>query len=440
MSMDRRAEAKAKIQKLEELLKQKTDLVSKDINPDTYLRYIPKKITYNTDGTIGGCQWSPEYVTHPSTTFIYAIIISEFEKTEEYQNTLVQLSDLFYLERERIQHLLNSFLMDAYGEKHRGDVDTLINDLENKPSFWHITARLYGVFPEAQEMIISEGVVLRKVSKEDLTYEVPPFSFGFNRTVSLFPHSILEISFTSPNPAPVQQKVEKLTLVLSLFNGTCASFETYTMKPDSYGQFGGTLSKSTIPSQEPKRLIKESELTDLTAFVSYFEPRIPEGAIFGEPLDPLEIAIKRYLESIRENLPIEEKLTRAVMGLEALFLENETELRFRLALRVAQLLGYLNEDSLIVYNTVSEAYDFRSSHVHGSVLSPDQKGKANEVLKHLWRYLRKAILIWIVEDVSSEKKKRALLKQIDGALINDTQRHGFKLKIEAEKTFLKGAI
>jgi hypothetical protein len=212
------------------------------------------------------------------------------------------------------------------------------------------------------------------------------------------------------------------------------------MKTKSYTPYGGTISRSTFLSREPKVIIKNSERDYLSTFIQYFEPRIPDAVIFGEPLDPLEISIKRYLESIRENLPIEEKLTRAVMGLEALFLENETELRFRLSLRVAQLLGYLNEDPPTVYAVVSEAYDYRSSHVHGSVLSSDKKLKANEALKNIWRYLRKAILIWLIEDVSSEAKKRVFIKQIDGALIDDTQRQTFKMKIEADRSYLKSAI
>ena len=438
MSTDRRQEARLAIVKLAEILmKQIGPIWNKPVRGELYVRHKPEKITYGEEGIITGCQWTSEYITRPSTFHLGVWKISEFEKTQDYQDILTKLSDIFKLRKESIRQMLSSFLENAISGGMRGNIDLLIDDLEGKPPSWHVTAKMYGVIPESQEIQLSEGVKLRRVKDEDLTFEVPAFRLVGREDILSTPHSILEISLLSSNPNDVQKKIEKVTILLSLFKETCASYERYSMKAESFGQFGGTLSRGRPLSHDPKVVIRNSELDHLSKFIRYFEPRIPDAVIFGEPLDPLEVSLKRYLESIRENLHIEEKLTRAVMGLESLFLENETELRFRLAVRVAQLLGCMNEDSSTVYATVSEAYDYRSSHVHGSVLTADKKLKAKEVLDKIWRYLRKAILLWLVEDVSSEAKKRLFLKQLDKALIDDSQRQNLKSRIEAEKTKLK---
>jgi hypothetical protein len=440
MSSDRR-EARLAVEKLTEILRaQIAPKRNELISMDGYVKKAPEKMTFNEDGTFTGGQWRTEYVTRPSSILFHVKVMPEFEKTKDYQDTLTKLSDFFQQRKEFIQDILSSYLANAVSNGIKDDIEVLMDDLENKPPSWQVTARMYGITPESKEIKLSEGVKLRRVNEEDLIFEEPIFGLRVGRNLLSIPHSILEISLTTSNPNDVQKKVEKLTILLSLFRETCASYESYSMKTKSYTPYEGTISRNTFLSREPKVIIKNSERDYLSTFIQYFEPRIPDAVIFGEPLDPLEISIKRYLESIRENLPIEEKLTRAVMGLEALFLENETELRFRLSLRVAQLLGYLNEDSPAVYAVVSEAYDYRSSHVHGSVLSSDKKLKANEALKNIWRYLRKAILIWLIEDVSSEAKKRVFIKQIDGALIDDTQRQTFKMKIEADRSYLKSAI
>jgi hypothetical protein len=255
-----------------------------------------------------------------------------------------------------------------------------------------------------------------------------------------FPDSVMEVMISSPYPAIVQKKVERLCVLLSLFKDSCAHYQTYQMRPRSYFQFGGTLSRNVPMAGEPRAVVHDNESSDLASFVQQFEPKIPDAVLWGKILDPLEIGLKRYLDSVRENSPIEERLTHAVMGLEALFLEQETELRFRLALRTAQVLKYLGDNPQEVFDTVYEAYGYRSAHVHGSILSDKEAAEVQGVLKKIWRYLRKSLLFWLAEGIASDSKKKQLLKDIDSSLIDDVKRQNLKERIETAKLMMKGAL
>lgn len=439
MYANRRSGAEFSVKELVDNLRSRIDPIKKELDHvDQYVRYVPK-INYNEDGTISGYSFNMEFVTHTSITQLYVKILPEFEETIEYKHTLSLLSEI-YGKPDRIPYLLSSFLLNEVSNGMKGNLELFLDDLEDKPASFHVTARMIGIVPEGTELTLSDGVKLRRVREEDLTYEVPVYGLGYERNFLSPPDSILEVSLNTQYVNEVQNKIERLAILFSLYRETCANYERYSIQTKSYGQMGGTISKNVQSSIEPKITIKKSDLVSFTAFINYFEPRIPEALIQGKPLDPLDISIKRYLESIRESLGIEEKITRAVMGLEALFLENESELKFRLALRTSLLLGYLNEDPTKVFEKVSEAYDYRSSHVHGSVLSPEKQLRAKEVLDHVWRCLRKTILLWIVEDISSVAKKRQFLKQIDSALISENARQILKSKIDSRKTTLQGAI
>jgi hypothetical protein len=440
MSSGRRNEAESAIKKLNNNFKKTLRKYENKLpQREKYVKYTPR-INYNEDGTVKGYSFNPEIIERTAPVFLHAIIEPDFEQTTDYNKTLTLLSEIYKEPKEHIQSLLSAFLTNEVNGGIHGDLGQLLDDLEGKPALFHVTALMKGIVPEEQELDLADGVKLRRVREEDLIYEVQPYSLQYDRHFSSFPHSVLEIGYKTQYEREIQEKIERLIILFSLYRETPAYYERYSIRTKSYGKMGGTISRTVPYAGEPKIIIKKSDVDCLKAFIDYFEPRIPSALIFGQPMDPLEVAIKRYLESLRENVGVEEKLTRAVMGLEALFLENESELKFRLGLRTAQLTGYLNEDPSTVYKIVSEAYEYRSSHVHGSVLSSDKQVKAREVLAHVWRYLRKAILIWIVEDISSEAKKRLFLKRIDESLIDENSRLSFKSEIQSKRSVLSGAI
>ena len=193
------------------------------------------------------------------------------------------------------------------------------------------------------------------------------------------------------------------------------------MNPRSFTQFGGTLSKNRQFSNEPLVILRKEDEKDLADFFELMSERIPRAVLNNQPIDPIEMGLQRYLDSLRSQTTPEEKLTYAIMGLEALLLENEDELRFRLSSRLAKLLGFLNEKPDSVFVDSNQSYSLRSTHVHGSPLTSEDRIRCQDGVRKMWRYLRKTILFFILNDITSDGKKRNFLKQLDVALIDDTK-------------------
>jgi hypothetical protein len=441
MSEQKRVEARRIITQLVMSAKQGVGPIEGKQTTETRIKYSPSGVTKSEDGRITGCQWSAEYFQKPSWIQLSMWLTRQFVNTSEFQEAVASLSKMYGMKLEQLLQPLTSFLTDAIIERSRnGNMEILLNDLEEKPCDWKTTVRVAGIFPDTS-IRVADGVMLRRFDESDLAHEVvagdPSYQID---ELTQIADSIMEISMSAQYATPVQRRVERLLVILSLFKESCAHYQTYEMRPKSYLHFGGRLRRNVPMAGEPRAVIPDSESSNLANFVKQFEPKIPDAVLWGKILDPLEIALKRYLDSVRENLAIEERLTHAVMGLEALFLEQETELRFRLALRTAQLLKHLDENSREVFDTVYEAYGYRSAHVHGSVLSDNEAIRVQEAMKKIWRYLRKSLLFWLAEAIASDTKKKQLLKDIDSSFIDDTKRENLKARIEKAKQIMKGAL
>lgn len=442
MSEQKRVEAQRTIEQLVTSAKEKVEPIKyKLMTTETWIRHFPLSVTRNEEGSITGYETATEAEERPSWRRLSTWLREEFAKTPEFQDALGKLSQAYGMKSEQLVDPLTSFLAHMIMEKDRnGNMAILLNDLEGKPCEWKVTAQLVGVHTETS-IVIAEGVILRRVEDSDLSFEELAGLTAAREDLMRFPESILDITIMEPYPIAVQRKVERLCILLSLFKESSAYYESYTGRAKSFSRFGlGTSRRIVRPSTTPRAIIDASESTDLAKFIQFFEPRIPAAIPYGRIVDPLEIAMKRYLESVRESKVIEERLTTAVMGLEALFLEQENELRFRLALRTAQILKHLGENAQEVYDTVSKAYGYRSSHVHGSILSEEDAMGIQEVTNRIWRYLRKSLLFWVAEGVASESKKKQLLKDIDSSLVDDNKRENLKGRIEAAKLTMKGAV
>ncbi len=442
MSEQTRFDAQKVLENLVAVAKEKLEPAKdKLMTTETWIKYVPVSVKRDENGKITGSQMYSETIEKPSWHRLSVWVSQQFVKTSQFQEATAALSKIYDAKSEWLIHPLTSFLTDMLIERNRnGNMEILLNDLEHKPCEWTVTVRLVGVLPDSS-IRLGDGVTLRRVSDSDLSFEIQPgIPMAGRDELMQFYDSVMEISLLESYPNTVQKKVEKLCILLSLFKESSAHYQSYDMRAKSYLQFGGRPFKMIPPAGEPRAVIHDNESSDLASFVQQFEPRIPDAALWGKVVDPLEIAMKRYLESVRQNSPIEERLMTAVMGLEALFLEEASELRFRLALRTAQILRHLGENSQDVHDTVSKAYRYRSSHVHGSVLLEKDASEIQEVTRRVWRYLRKSLLFWLAEGIASENKKRQLLKDIDSSLIDDNKRENLKGRMEAAKVMMKGAL
>jgi len=380
-----------------------------------YTRYVPETIEYDQHHIATNIRWKGEDTLVPEHPERTSWIREFVEKTIEAHAAVNKLSELFGPQPEVVKNTVDAFLVREGETPADNAIEILLDDLEGKPPLWRVSAMMYGVAPSTESITLVEGIELRKVRKEDLVLGgYSPFSVQLSFPN---PHSILEFS-TAGFPHEVQDKVGAISIVLTLFRETPANVFSYDMRPKSFLQFGGTLSRQRGLSDRPMVMLDPDDARHLRNLFKLIGTKIPKAVLRNEPIDPLEMGLKRYLDSLRSNVLPEEKLTYAIMGTEALLLEGETELKFRLQSRLARLLGSLNESPQTVFVDLSEAYELRSSYVHGASLTPQERSKCDEMLTRLWRYLRKTILFMMLHEITSDGKKKQFLKQLDFALVD----------------------
>lgn len=111
-----------------------------------------------------------------------------------------------------------------------------------------------------------------------------------------------------------------------------------------------------------------------------------------DKLNDIEIALRRFNSSYGEK--IEDRLIDHMIALESLYLSDEKELRYKLALRAAFLLSPNEGSRVELYKRLKFAYDYRSKIVHGGREKPSlqKEDKLKELLVDTEEYLRKSII------------------------------------------------
>ncbi len=132
--------------------------------------------------------------------------------------------------------------------------------------------------------------------------------------------------------------------------------------------------------------LNQSELPGLQKFRELLEnafEKLKEFPIFG-------LATHYYNESY-EAKDLEYQLIDLFISLESLLLQELDELRFRLAVRSANLLGGDDTDRKRIYQDIKDFYDVRCKLVHGNILSRKYKERLGDIGK-LRELVRRALL------------------------------------------------
>lgn len=158
--------------------------------------------------------------------------------------------------------------------------------------------------------------------------------------------------------------------------------------------------------------IEALQIEDLLSFLEIipnyldllFNPNSPRS------IQGFGVAIRRFRSIYERYLPDDpERLLDIGIVFEAIFLNdgNHHELKYRLSLRAARLLGKTLEERRNIFYIVKNLYDLRSAIAHGGTLSNNNNKKLEEVLIHAPRILKKAIIEMISGNAPrglSEKK------------------------------------
>ncbi len=134
--------------------------------------------------------------------------------------------------------------------------------------------------------------------------------------------------------------------------------------------------------EQPIYKLKESELPKVISLFQQIRGWRTRGI-----LDDGKIPLERFHSSYHGD--IEDRIIDQMIALESLYLGNEQELTYKLAIRTAFLLRKRQDHRSIVFNNIKEAYRYRSRIVHGS--NPPSKDELRPVVSNTGDYLRQSI-------------------------------------------------
>jgi hypothetical protein len=338
----------------------------------------------------------------------------EFQKSDKYMALLKGY--------EIPSGTLNNFLQTVAIKGEKDSVVSFELDRLRGRSTSHtsgLTAKLKGIVPKDGEVVLDKDVILRQVTGEDLSAFVLP-NLGISMSpfddYRIIPDSVLELKGPA-SQVDLQIRLYKIVTSFALYREAAVSYTSFRMGEGlamgGFAEIGAPLGRPT--QGRPRLVITQTDAGKISSFVRKIEPKIPR---FLSVDTPIGIALKRYLDSLASQTELEERLTYAVMGLESLFLEQTFEAQFRLATRASHVLGRLNENASESYHSLLTAYKYRSKYVHGRMLAQKERPNGETILSEIWRYLRKSLLVWLFEGLSSDGDKEQFLHRVDRALID----------------------
>jgi hypothetical protein len=293
-------------------------------------------------------------------------------------------------------------------------IEAFVLELNNKPIRSGANVQLVGIILHPEEIEICNGVTLRRPKKEDFEVEIPAYGFGpdlnFNN-----PTAFLEISMERRSPLEIQEEVFKAVTILRLFKLGSVKYISYRMFSDStLLLWGGTHYSGDRFSALENCIITDEDVDNLKKFWEILSPVLPPALYKFDSgkVDHISIAYNSYCDSLLQSGIEEKRIANAIMGLEALYFKSEerTELNQRLSLRTAKLLSLFFNDPIKIRRVVKDAYEVRSTYLHGSRLKDDEKerllkhynGNLNDLSKIVLNYLRKSLIIFITVDMSKD--------------------------------------
>lgn len=380
--------------------------------------------------------------------------IVEITKTsKEYTRNLKILKN--YMQDETIdlfvrkiaQYCLEKNLNKKTLEKN---INLMIKYLNDEIKYW-VIAECNGMAIQPSKIKIDENILLKKIHKKDLEVETDHWSLGSVWHMGT-PSIIVQVKqiknklasenddiFKSRHYRKLQEAIYKVACMLRLFKVGGIKKITIQMFSDSpfiFG-FGKTTSHDSF-SPPAWSYIKRSEISKLKAFFKVFYPYVPDDIFNFDSikLTPVAIANNFYEEAVTKNDPIEKRISYVVMGLEALFLEDNMEVSYKLRMRASKFLGLLGMNLFKIKEEIKEGYKIRCKFAHGSPLSIESRKKLEEkygslenLVQNLLNYLRLAIIL----NIFMKKSKKAFAKLIDDSLIDSKKSNTLKKSLNKWK-------
>lgn len=364
-----------------------------------------------------------------------------------------------YLHEEVISKFANKIAYLCLEKKFRKNsirklIKVLTKDLNGLMNYW-VVAEIIGLAIQPSEIKINSIINLRKTKKKDLEglQDHWTFSSSWSQTPSVLirvkatrEDIIKEKSgdiFKSTLLRKLQEELSKVICLLRLFKVGGIKLLSTKMNSDSPIplMLGGKLSSHDNLTPPFWAYIRRNDVKKIKAFFNVMLPSLPVDIYNFESikLTPIAIANDFYTEAVTKGEPIEKRISYVIMGLEALFLENNMEVSYRLRIRVGKFLGNLGLNSHSVSQAINDGYKIRSKYAHGDVLSTENRkkyagrhGSLEILLKTLLDYLRIAVIM----NIFMKKSKMEFARLIDDSLIDQKMDNALKIYLKKWKKYV----
>jgi len=360
----------------------------------------------------------------------------------EYKEALAEISARSKIDRLKADIVLSAYIQILIQKSFEGLTDDalksyityFIEDLEKSLLEWHLKIWIDGIWLENDEYEIYEGFKIRRPVPSDLEIEYP-IGFIPYRELPDFneaSNSIIEMTCRTQDDWDVFNEEMKILLCLGLFRlGSIFSKKT-DMYQKSIFMPGNSRRYSTITYYPLfKYGLNKKDIPKLHEFIERIKPMLPirDLKAGSKEVDPIAIALQRYNEALSKPDSAESRITSAMTCFEALYLKakERTELSHKLSQRASALLKFHGLNPLEIYYALKQAYDIRSTYVHGST-KQEEYGDVNKLANQIFEYARISLLMFL--QLKQSISKESLIGKIDRSLLDDETHDKLKDLIE----------
>ena len=254
-------------------------------------------------------------------------------------------------------------------------------------SYW--LCPLYSFDCDCDSVDIAEGIQIKRIPREFARYLLEQYSDnlktipGEAEWLASLPYNAHH-GYTETNDLFVDlitalRLHQKGRIVAGLL--TLAKFHNFEWT------IGGHTSWTSVSNldffqETPIYKLRHSDLPEVSALFQQIR-RWREARI----LNSLNIALERFHSAYHG--PIEDRIIDQMIAFESLYLGNEQELTYKLAVRTAFLLRKRKDHRRIIFANIKEAYKYRSRIVHGD--NPPSRDELRPIVSNTGDYLRQSI-------------------------------------------------
>ncbi len=304
-------------------------------------------------------------------------------------------------------------------------VVALLDDLNRNAIRWNANVWLNGIWLRDETVAIDERTVLRRPRADDLEERVDIeralWGMRDRRSFDGLPSAILEFHLKTIDGGAVQRHVAQLLDALRLFRVGCVAYIRLALSNRSIERVAGVFSPGSIAAQDQKYPIAAADSASLGAYVARLLPALPVDPAYATTaateVTPIGVALVRYRDGLLQLVTAEARIASVMSCLEALYqkAQERTELTHRLSQRVAALMRSYGYQPIKVYREIGEAYDVRSTFIHGSAIPREKYARCSELLKAVLEYARVSMNVFV--QLPSDTDREGFVSQLDNSLL-----------------------